>query len=112
MPDQPQSTTAEALDSWALVELFGRTRIVGRVTEATVAGSNFLRIDVPEFEGNPKFTRFYGPSSVYCISPISKEIADELMKTCRNEPVARYDIRQLAEKYSRPESPYGEVEEP
>lgn len=100
-----QNQTAEkpTLDSWALVELLGRQRIVGHVTEATIAGGSFIRVDVPEQDGQPAFTRFYGPGSIYCISPVSEAIAKELLKSCRNEPVARYEIRQLAEKYNQPE---------
>lgn len=86
-------------DSWALVELFGRQRIVGKVTEETIGGASFIRVDVPASDGNAAFTRFYGGAAIYCISPVSEEIARELLKSCRNEPVARYELRQLAEKY-------------
>ena len=36
-------------NEWALVELFGHQKIVGKVTEATLAGGAFLRVDVPAF---------------------------------------------------------------
>lgn len=90
-------------DSWALLELLGRTRIVGRVTEETIAGAAFLRVDVPACGSLPGFTRFYGAGAIYCISPVAEDIALELVKTCRNEPVSRYELPQLALKYGRPE---------
>lgn len=94
-------TKTELQDTWALVEIMGRQRIVGQVTEQTIAWAGMLRIDVPEDEGKPAFTRFYSPASVYCISPVSEEIARELLKTCRNVPVSRYELPQLAEKYDK-----------
>lgn len=57
----------ESFSEWCLVELFGHQKIVGKVTEATMAGGAFLRVDVPAFNGSPAFTRFYGPSAIYSI---------------------------------------------
>jgi len=72
-------------DEWALVELFGHQRIVGRVSEATLAGGAFLRVDVPAFNHSAAFTRFYSPGSIYSISPVTEEIARGLMGRYRNE---------------------------
>lgn len=87
-------------DEWALVELFGHQRIVGKVSEATLAGGAFLRVDVPEFDGAPAFTRYYGPSAIYAISPVTEAIARGLISHNRHEPVSRFDLPQLAEKVS------------
>lgn len=38
----------EQFDQWAVVELMGRQRIAGKVTERVIAGSGFLQVDVPE----------------------------------------------------------------
>ena len=77
-------------DEWAKVELFGHQVIVGKVSEATMAGGAFLRVDVPQVEECPPFTRFYGPSAIYCISPITEEIARALItRHNRNAPVAK-----------------------
>lgn len=35
-------------DSWCIVELFGHSKIAGKCTEENIAGSNMLRVDVPE----------------------------------------------------------------
>lgn len=34
-------------EGWAILELMGHRRLGGYVSEATVAGAGFLRIDVP-----------------------------------------------------------------
>jgi len=103
-------TKPESFDSWALVELFGHQKIVGRVTEATMAGGAFLRVDVPAVEENKAFTRFYSPGAIYSINPITEEIAMGLVQRYRHEPVSQFELPQLTEKtgYSQEENPpYG-----
>lgn len=92
------TTKPQPFNEWALVELFGHQKIVGKVSEATMAGGAFLRVDVPSFNGAPAFTRFYSPGAVYSINPVSEEIARGLMETYRNEPVSRFELPQLADK--------------
>lgn len=98
----------ESFNEWALVELFGHQRIVGKVSEATLAGGAFLRVDVPSFNGACAFTRYFGPGAIYSISPVTEEIARGLMASNRHEPVSRFDMPQLAEKVDplpNPQSP-------
>lgn len=95
---ESNGTGRASFDEWALVELFGHQRIVGRVTEAVLAGGAFLRVDVPGFNGAPAFTRFFGPSAIYSLNPITEEVARGLMANGRNEPVSRFELPQIAEK--------------
>ena len=88
-----QSETPK-LDMWALVELMGHNRIVGRVTEETIAGTSMLRVDVPKADGSINFTRFYGGASIYAISPIEKETAIALAQKCDSAPVRAYELPQ------------------
>lgn len=85
-------------NEWALVELFGHQKIVGRVSEATLAGGAFLRVDVPALGSEPAFTRFYGPGAIYSINPVSEDVARGLATQYRNAPVHRFELPQLAEK--------------
>ena len=100
---------SNSFDEWALVELFGHQRIVGRVTESVLAGGSFLRVDVPSFNGAPAFTRFIGPSAIYSLNPITEEVARGLMANGRNEPVSRFELPQIAEKVEDTEDK-GEVQ--
>jgi hypothetical protein len=34
-------------EQWAIVEIFGHQRIAGRLTEQTIGGCSFVRVDVP-----------------------------------------------------------------
>lgn len=108
MNETPQPNgkpTEDKFDSWALAELFGHQRIVGRVTEATLAGGAFLRVDVPEQgPAKPAFTRFYGPSAIYSLNPVSEEVARGLLVQYRNEPVNRFELPQIADKVSHDDS--------
>lgn len=99
-------TEQAKFDEWALVEIMGRQRIAGKVTEATLAGGAFLRVDVPDPEtGATLYTRYYAPGSIYCISPISREAALALCKHIDAEPVKRWELpQQLADKVADSES--------
>lgn len=83
-------------DSFCVVELFGHARIAGRVTEQVIAGQGFVRVDVPELpaRGNmplqPGFTRLYGPSAIYSITPVIEELAVRAADSMRVEPVSIY----------------------
>jgi hypothetical protein len=61
-------------EQWAVIELMGHQRIAGFVTEATIAGGAFIRVDVPKPEGEGDlYTRYLGPSAIYAINPTTKE---------------------------------------
>lgn len=93
MTDQQQ----KAFDQWCIVELFGRQVIAGRVTEQVIGGCSFVRVDVPEIEDRPAFTRFYGQGAIYAMTPVSEEAARIALKRFQPEPVNVYvpDLRQL-----------------
>jgi hypothetical protein len=65
----------EKFNQWCVLELFGHTRIAGLVTEASIGGGSFVRVDVPNREGELIQTRFYNPTAIYSLSPVGKEIA-------------------------------------
>ncbi|HEY0169427.1 MAG TPA: hypothetical protein VGB98_00120 [Pyrinomonadaceae bacterium] len=54
--------TKKTFDCWCVLELFGHVRLAGHVTEASIGGCSFLRVDVPEREGEGegiKLTRYF-----------------------------------------------------
>lgn len=82
----------ETFDSWAIVELFGHSQIAGRVSEQVIAGQAFIRVDVPGFEdaGDGAFTRFFGGTAVYSITPVSEAVARMAADQMRVKPVSVY----------------------
>ena len=78
-------------DTWALVELMGHSRIAGRVTDATIGGATFIRVDVPETSGGQPSTRYFSPAAIYCISPVTEEIARGLAEELDSRPFNIYE---------------------
>jgi hypothetical protein len=92
-----QNTTT--FEMWAVVELFGHTKLSGKCTEQNVAGANMLRVDVPTTENTPAFTRLLNHAAIYAINPCTEEIARHLAVRFQAKPIDVYDIRSfLAEK--------------
>lgn len=95
---------------WAILELMGHCRIAGLVTEATIAGAGFLRIDI--FRGkeeNPLATQFYNPSSVYGVSPVEECVARGLMERQFEAPVQRYELPAESSEHYNPRTPDGDL---
>lgn len=81
----------------AIVELFGRAVIAGMITEETHVGAEMLRVDVPELDDYPAFTKFFGGAAVYAITPTDEDTMMEAVNSIRVQPVALYILpnRQL-----------------
>ena len=92
--------TEQSFDQFCIVEIMGRQVIAGRVTEQTIGGTAFLRVDVPECDGHPAFTRFYGSGAIYAMTPVSEEVAILALKRFRPKPVTIYvpELQMLEEK--------------
>lgn len=85
-------------DQFALVELFGHSKIAGRVSEQTIAGGALVRVDVPETKSNPPFTRFFGISAIYSINPVTEDVAKHMAEKMAVKPIDVWDIRDYLDK--------------
>ena len=99
MSDEKPTT----FDQWAIVEVMGHSRYAGRVTEQAVGGCSFVRVDSPEIDGLPAFTKLLGQSAIFSITPVTREVAIEAVKRFQARPVvvAGYDQQRL--QYGEPE---------
>jgi hypothetical protein len=96
MLDEPK----ESFEGWCIIELMGHRRLAGYVREQNIAGAGFLRLDVPDVRSvdapyEPTTfiaTQFYPPSSVYCLTPTTEEIARAVASRSRPEPVQRWEL--------------------
>lgn len=79
-------------DGWGIVEIMGHRRFAGRLSEETVAGAGFVRIDVPECEGRAAFTKLFGPSAIYAITPTDEASARAAAAAFRERPVEVYGL--------------------
>lgn len=88
----------EQFKTWAMVELFGHSRIAGEVIEQNLAGGAMVRIDVPETETSPGFTRIVNVNAIYAINPMTEEMARSIAGQLNVKPIQVWDIREYVEK--------------
>lgn len=88
----------EQFEQFALVELLGRQRLAGKVTERVIAGAGFLQVDVPETTHSPKFTRFISPSALYAINPLDEATVKVYAENLRVKPIDAWDINAFMKK--------------
>jgi len=88
----------EKFELWCLVELFGHQKIAGLCTEQNIAGTNMLRVDVPETDKQPAFTRFFGSSAIYAINPIDEQTCRFYAQNLQVKPIDSWDIQALVKK--------------
>ena len=83
--------------TWAIVELFGHNVIAGEVTSVAIAGTEMLRVDVPAVDGADGFTKFFGGSAIYAITPVDEATGREAVEKFRSRPVTDWTLpdRQL-----------------
>jgi hypothetical protein len=96
MTDQANPNIPPVFETWAIVELFGHSRIAGRVTEQVIAGHGFIRVDVPDlpagghYQAVPGFSKLYGAAAIYSITPVTQDYAMAAAQSMRVEPVNIY----------------------
>ena len=83
----------EKFEFWAIVEIFGHTTIAGYVSQGP---GELIRIDVPECNGQPKFTKFYGPKAIYGITPTTEEICKKAAEKLSVRPVSLWVVPNRA----------------
>ena len=83
---------------WIILELFGRQVLAGMAREEMVCGAIMLRIDVPELDGVPSWTKLYGPAAIYSITPTTEDMVMEALRHLRPRPVEPWvlPVKQIA----------------
>ena len=94
--DEP---AAPALQSWALVELFGHARIVGQVNVDPPEFPGLIRVDVPDLMKDGKvvragFTRYIGKAALYSVTPIDESSVRDLLPHCDGKPARAVSLRE------------------
>lgn len=79
----------------AIVELFGHSRIAGKVSEQSIGGATFVRIDVPATKTQPPFTRFLNPSAIYAINPVTEDVATAIAERIESKPIQLWDAEEV-----------------
>ncbi len=75
-PSTPEPLTADAsaevLESWALVEIFGHEKIAGLVTSRKFGTEIMFQVDVPKADGGFAYSRLLSPKAVFAIQPTNE----------------------------------------
>ena len=91
----------KTFESWAVVEVMGHKRFAGFVTEQTIAGAAFVRVDVPQVQVDaggetlPAFTKLLGAASIYALTPCTEETARAFAAKMRERAFATYEAPRL-----------------
>jgi hypothetical protein len=91
---EPKSEPAEF--QWAIVEIFGHARYAGTISEHTIGGCSFVRVDIPEIGKEPAFTKLFGQGAIYSITPVSEQIARAVARQFQSRLLTVY-VHELEE---------------
>ncbi|WP_207000657.1 hypothetical protein [Trinickia mobilis] len=108
---------AEKFEQWAIVELFGHQRIAGRISEQTIGGCAFVRVDVPALPADDTyiatqaFTKLYGNGAIYAMSFVDEAAALMAARQLRLQPISAFELRRALENLpargGQPQLEYG-----
>jgi hypothetical protein len=94
------SEELEKFETWGIIEIFGHTQIAGKISEATIGGQSFIRVDVPDCADKTGFTKYYGNGAIYSMTPTSEAIARAAIASIRHAPINVF-IGELPRKQLR-----------
>jgi hypothetical protein len=92
------ATASDPFAEWCVVELMGRVRLAGRVTEQRIAGGTFLRLDIHGETGPAVMTQFLPPppgGPIYRLTVVSEETARLVSQGSSPEPVAQWELSSM-----------------
>jgi len=103
--------------TWAVLELFGHTRLAGAVSEHAYGGDTFTRVDVPAvtyadtgyvdgvsckvMRTIPAHTKLLGAKSVFSLSFVDEAAALLAAHHIRHEPIKQWELRAGLENLSQ-----------
>lgn len=93
----------KSYEGFGIVELFGHQRIAGRISEQSIGGCSFVRVDVPAVNGVQSFSKFYGNGAIYAITPTDEETANSAAAAIQARPVQIWMSSSLPRYESLPE---------
>ena len=97
MPQEP-----EKFNAWAICEVMGHQVYAGRVSEQTIAGAAFIRVDTPAIGDLPAFTKLLGAGSIFAITPCDEEVAMRAAASFQNRPFSHLTTIRAPERLPAP----------
>lgn len=84
--------STEQFEAWGLVELFGRQQVAGRLTEQTVGGCHFLRVDIPDNSESGYFTRLFTQGAIYGVTLTDEATARRAAASWGGKPLVALSL--------------------
>lgn len=100
----------KGFESWGIVEVMGHSRYAGFISESSIGGAAFIRVDVPETKGEswhdpcPAFTKFLGSSSIFAITPTTEDLARRAAEKFGSRPITVVDLTPVPARSLPPPS--------
>ena len=94
-------------EQWAIVDVMGDKKYIGKVSEQVIAGCGFVRVDIPKTETVNGWTKLIGTSSICAITPVEEDIARQMAEEAdrlRREAVGLEMTRTKTQKGKSHES--------
>lgn len=91
----------EGFTGWAIVELFGHNQIAGHVSDVSMFGTSMMRVDVPNIGDAPGYTKFFGGSAIYAVTPTTEKIARIAAEKLDVRPVAAWVVPEARPQLSQ-----------
>ena len=79
-------------EGYAVIELFGHNIIAGYVSEESIGGASFVRVDVPPVDDRPGYTKFFGGAAIYAITPTDEETTQMAAERLLVRPVKTWVV--------------------
>lgn len=83
-----------SFEGFVILEIMGHRKLGGYIKEQTIANMSYIRLDTFNEVGEVAATQFYNPSSIYCITPTTKEIAIAFGLNNQPAPVQQWELPQ------------------
>ena len=93
-----ENKAAAELATYAVIELFGHSRVAGLITESPLGGGALIRVSVPAHGNNPAHTRDINPKAVYAINYCDESAMLMALPGCSVSPVISLIGQTVAEK--------------
>jgi hypothetical protein len=103
------ATDTNTFEGWCIIEQMGHKRMAGYVSEQTIGGHSFIRVDIPKADTPPTVpgakpngssdwyaTQFITGQTVYAITPCTEEIARKVAANSQPQPVTEWDLKPRA----------------
>mgnify|MGYP001262252041 CR=1 FL=1 len=94
----------EKLQEFAVIEMMGHRKIVGKITESDIAAGSLLKVSVLGKDGKPERTEYIGVGSIYCLTIVTEEAAMAAAAKNAPEPTWAWNLPQ------RPALPSGYID--